>query len=385
MARLVWIRIMEDFIEAISKLRVQTKLEEQGKISSKAKYNNRYKTKDRIKSGLKVNVPKEAHQRLYRYLGDETADFLKKVQKRLEKYTRLWQLSNLSFMPTDTVNLLFSCESKRYGHCVLKMCIPGPEVPTEVNCLLAYEGRGYCRLWAYDLSDDVLLLERIFPGDQMWAVEDYRERARLVGARIIELRLNEMVAPCCRKEPSPSKELLLEQYPTYLTWLKRVYSNLENKGDLEEVLFYLDKVMEVYTELRERHPQVCLLHGDLHQENMLLNGEGGYTIIDPKGVVDAPVMETARFLRNETLSREGEILREEEKIREMVAIMSPIIGFSEEDLLKGLFIDTALSCSWTLEEHFSTEKAFQKEKQKALEACEFAYELLKRRKYEHNI
>ena len=354
-----------------------------------------------------MRIPEETHKRLYRYLGDETADFLEKVQGRLKQYTRLWQLSDLSFMPTDTVNLLFSCESRVYGPCVLKMCIPGSEVQTEVNCLLAYEGRGYCKLWAYDLSDDVLLLERIFPGDQMWAVEDYRERARLMGAVIIELKLEEMATLCCKEEQSSSKEWLLEQYPggrtlvqaskggktlaqaqnsytfmrytfpTYATWLERVYGNLTKKGDLEEVLSYLDKVMEVYTELKERHPGVCLLHGDLHQENMLLNGEGGYTIIDPKGVVDTPVMETARFLRNETLSREGKILCEEEKIREMVAVMSPMIGVSEGDLLKSLFVDITLSCSWTLEDYFSTEEAFKEEKQKALEACEFAYGLLK--------
>jgi len=331
---------------------------------------------EKVNRGEEVRIPEETHKRLYRYLGDETADFFEKVQERLDKYSRLWQLSDLSFMPTGTVNLLFSCESRVYGPCVLKMCIPGPEVQTEVNCLLAYDGRGYCKLWAYDLSDEVLLLERIFPGDQMWAVEDYRERARLMGAVIIELKLEEMATLCCKEEQSSSKEWLQEQYPTYTTWLERVYSNLTKKGDLEEVLFYLDKVMEVYTELEERHPKVCLLHGDLHQENMLRSGEGGYTIIDPKGVVDTPVMETARFLRNETLSREGEILREEEKIREMVAIMSPMIKVSEEDLLKGLFIDTALSCSWTLEEHFSTEEAFKEERQKALKACEFAYGML---------
>jgi streptomycin 6-kinase len=111
---------------------------------------------------------------------------------------------------------------------------------------------------------------------------------------------------------------------------------------------------------------------------MLLNSEKGYTIIDPKGVVDAPVMETARFLRNETLSRTGTILREEHKIREMVAIISPMIGVSREDLLTSLFIDTVLSCSWTLEENFSTWQAFEDAKLKALEACDFAYGLLRR-------
>ena len=325
-----------------------------------------------------MEIPENVHKRIYRYLGNDTDGFLEKVQSRLDKYTKLWQLSDLSFMPTDTANLLFSCESDRYGSCVLKVCIPGPEVQTEVNCLLAYQGRGYCKLWAYDLSDDVLLLERIYPGSQMWMVEDYRDRARLLGTCILNLKLDEMAALCYAKEQLSSNELLLKQYPTYLTWLEKVYRNLAKIDGLDEVLIYLDKAIEVYTKLKKCHQNICLLHGDLHHENMLLNSEAGYTIIDPKGVADAPVMEGARFLMNEIIGRNGIIIREEDKIREMVAIISSIIGVSKEDLLKSLFIDITLSGSWTLEEHFSTVEAFEEEKQKAVEACKYAYDLLRK-------
>ena len=151
-----------------------------------------------------MDIPESARQGIYKYMGEKTDGFLSQVSKRLEKYTGIWQLSNLSFMPTDTVNLLFSCESSLYASCVLKMCIPGPEVATEVNCLRAYDGKRYCKLWAYDLSDDVLLLEKIIPGDQMWAVTDYRERARLMAMTVKDL-------------PIPYRGM--EQYPTYLSWM----------------------------------------------------------------------------------------------------------------------------------------------------------------------
>lgn len=330
-----------------------------------------------------MKIPEDVHQRLYRYLGDRTGNFLEEAQNRLDKYTKLWQLRNLSFMPMDTANLLFSCESERYGSCVLKVCIPGPEVQTEVNCLLAYQRRGYCKLWAYVLADDVLLLERIYPGSQMWMVKDYRERARLLGTCILNLGLDEMADLNCEKEYLSSNEFLLEQYPTYLTWLERVYRNPTKTDGLDEILFYLDKAIEIYTELRECHPKVCLLHGDLHHENMLLNSEAGYTIIDPKGVIDAPVMESARFLLNEIFGRNGIILQEESKILEMIAIISSIIGFSEEDLLKSLFIDITLSVSWTLEEHFPTAEAFEGEKQKGVKACKYAYGLLEGTNKQH--
>jgi len=301
-----------------------------------------------------MDIPDNARLGVQKYLGDETEGFLSQIDRRIEKYVGVWRLSNLSFMLTNTVNLLFSCESGLYGPCVLKMCIPGPEVATEANCLRFYDGKGYCKLWAYDLTDDVLLLERVMPGDQMWAVEDYRERARLMGMTVKGL-------------PMPYNGS--EQYPTYLSWMENIHRKLTDMGGLEDVLFYLNKAMEIYGKLKRRHRKACLLHGDLHQENMLLNSKNGYTIIDPKGVVDDPVMETARFLMNETPCDASKIL-------EMAVIMSPIIGVSVKDILDSMFVDAALGHSWCMEEHYATKEAFEEAKQDALETCAFVYGLL---------
>ena len=301
-----------------------------------------------------MNIPKDTRQGLYKYLGDKADEFLLQANARLEKYTAKWQLTNISFMPTNTVNLLFSCESAIYGPCVVKMCIPGPEVATEINCLLAYDGKGYCKLWAYDLSDDVLLLERVIPGSQMWAVTDFKERARLMALTVKGL-------------PIPWDKQ--HNYPTYLSWMEKIRHTLTAMGGLEDILFYLNKAMEIHAELKVKYTQPCLLHGDLHQENMLLNSNGGYTVIDPKGVIDIPVMETARFLLNETPC-------DESKIREMAAIMGLITGFPEDDILKCLFIDAALGNSWCMEEHYPTLQAFEQAKNEAIEVCKFAYGLV---------
>jgi streptomycin 6-kinase len=189
----------------------------------------------------------------------------------------------------------------------------------------------------------------------MWAVKDYRERARLMAMTVNGL---------------PVVECEQGKYPTYLSWMKRIHQTLTEMGGLEDVLFYLDKAMEVYAELKQSHKKSCLLHGDLHQENMLLNAKGTYTIIDPKGVVDSPVFETARFLLNE-------LPCDENKIREMAAILSFLIGIPERDILMGLYVDTALGNSWCMEEHFPTKEAFEKEKREVLMICEFVYGLLK--------
>ena len=295
-----------------------------------------------------------AREGIAKYLGDKTDEFLSNVEPLLEKYTKQWQLSRLTYMLTHTINLLFECESAIYGPCVLKLCISGPEITTEVNCLRAYDGSGYVKLWDYSLVDDILLLECVIPGQQMWAVTDYKERARLMAQRLKNL---------------PFITCKQGGYPTYRTWLTGVHKKLTSMSGMDDIMFYLNEAIRVYDELKHTHKRSCLLHGDMHQENMLLNPQGGYTIIDPKGVVDDPVMETARFLLNETPC-------DKEKIHEMVSIMAPVIGVPEADMLKSMYIDAALGNSWTFEEHFPSQAVYEEKKREAIEGCRFAYELL---------
>ena len=301
-------------------------------------------------------IPKSGQENLFKYLGDDSAAFITNSESLLEKYTKIWQLSEISFMQTDTVNLLFSCESVLHGACVLKICIPGPEVATEIDCLQAYEGQGYVKLWNYQKDDNILLLECVNPGAQLWDEPNYKKRATKFAATVKNVEL------------IPTNE---ETFPTYELWLNRVRQNLLKKGQLDSLITYIDKALEVYKDLKQAYPQDFLLHGDLHQENLLLNNQNTYTIIDPKGVKGIPVMETARFLLNETPCAES-------KLRELMSIVSNVIEIPEKNIIKSLFIDAVLSNSWTMEEHVATQEDFEKNKFEALAACEFFEQLLER-------
>ena len=302
-----------------------------------------------------MNIPEDTKQALYKNLGDETEAFLSHAAKLLEKYAGEWQLTNIEFMETNTVNLLFTCESALHGPCILKLCLPGPGVGTEINCLEAYKGKGYCKLWAYNLADHIMLLQRVVPGNQMWDIPDDKERARRMAHLIKDLHI-----PWDGQTP----------YPTYISWIENIGEILAEKGNMVALLFYVDKALVCYADLVTRHPQNCLLHGDLHQENMLLNEAGGYTIIDPEGAIGPPIIETARFLLNEMPCEKATIF-------ELVNIIAPAVDADPKDILQSLFIDTVLTTSWTMEEHFPTPEAFDAAKREALADCQFAYELMR--------
>jgi streptomycin 6-kinase len=151
--------------------------------------------------------------------------------------------------------------------------------------------------------------------------------------------------------------------------MEDIHKTLTDMGDTGGALFYLDEALRIYDELKLTYTRKCLLHGDLHHENMLLNAVGGYTVIDPKGVVDDPVMETARYLLNECDGNE-------KKIREIVGIMSPLINVPEADILKGMFIDAALIRCWCWEENYEIEDEVENNKLEALEDMGFVYGML---------
>ena len=130
--------------------------------------------------------PPVAHMRMRRFLGDASEAFLEDAAASLAVFAECWQLSELHFLDTPAVNLLYSCVSALYGACILKICLPGPEFATETDTLLSYQGRGYVKLWAYDRDTRLLLLERIFPGDQLKDLTDHRERAHRVALTIRE-------------------------------------------------------------------------------------------------------------------------------------------------------------------------------------------------------
>ena len=301
-----------------------------------------------------MKIADSIYQSIQKYLSDRTDYNLTDVINKIEKFTERWQLSQLNFMEKDAYGLLFTCISAVYGESVLKICLSEPEFETGVNCILSYNGKGYVKIHAYDLTDYILLMEHVVPGNLMWEIEDYRERAKIFAELVKDL---------------PVLWDFNDKYPSYRTWMEELRVKLVNLGDREDVMFYLDKALEIYDELKQTYNKKCLLHGDLHQENMLLNSKGGYTIIDPKGVVDDPVMETARYLMNESSL-------ETEKLREIISIISSIINIPEKDVAKSMFIDAALGQGWTFDTPFSDPNKFAKEKQEALNLCAKVYGLL---------
>ena len=149
---------------------------------------------------------------------------------------------------------------------VLKCSAPG-RAPGERAALAAWAGEGATRLYAAD-GEDALLLERLLPGRSLRERCD-GEQPGLAAAVCARLWLPAAALAL------PTLADLLAAWQTQLGWLPAVAAEL--------------CATSVAVQPR-------LLHGDLHEENLLGDGNG-YRAIDPDPLVGDPAFELEPLLR----------------------------------------------------------------------------------------
>ena len=111
----------------------------------------------------------------------------------------------------------------------------------------------------------------------------------------------------------------------------------------------LDRAEQAFTEILQSSNGVVILHGDLHHENILLDEQGGWTAIDPKGVTGPHCLETGRYLLN-FLPENLTMTDREKMVRERVAIFSAELGYSVACIAACGLVDSVLGHCWSFEE-----------------------------------
>jgi len=92
-----------------------------------------------------------------------------------------------------------------------------------------------------------------------------------------------------------------------------------------------------------------LLHGDLHQDNILSAEREPWLAVDPKGVIGEPVFETGALLRNfwpDILS----IPNPKSLMARRIDQLSAELGFDRERIYDWGFSQAVLSVLWSIED-----------------------------------
>lgn len=90
-----------------------------------------------------------------------------------------------------------------------------------------------------------------------------------------------------------------------------------------------------------------LLHGDLHHDNILLDVENRYRIIDPKGVIGDIVFDIPRFILNEF----DDILDDSfyNKFTQITRTLSLKLNVPEYDIRQLTYVEMCMANCWNVE------------------------------------
>lgn len=273
----------------------------------------------------------------------------------LQKYGGKWELSDVEFQPSlSGNNLIFFAISKKYGKVIFKILL-NHGFDKEISALRLFQGRNFCKLYEYSLEDKVFIMEHIIPANTLYEGTTREERIAVVADIFKQLhkrRLPDVV------------------FPTYSEWLTYGKNGTKNRKDCEHLRPYLEKAEHMIGDISKTYARKLLLHGDLHHENILKNETGGYTVIDPKGVIGDPVFDLSRFILDEF--RDDLTAEPREEIVAFVRSLGNRVEIPYKVLLQCLYVETVI---WLFREELA--------KGESLEECDFlianmkvAYELV---------
>jgi streptomycin 6-kinase len=215
--------------------------------------------------------------------------------------------------------------------------VPNPELATEIDALQTYRGRYAVKLLESHLKLGALLLQRLVPGRPLSALKDDAAATVIAAQLMRDLPL-----------PEPSSH----RFPTVERWalaFDRYRQRFDRRsGPIPKKM--VDKADGLFKDLWASSPERKLLHGDLHHDNILSNGENEWLVIDPKGVIGDPAYEAARFQHNPMprfLSLENPLAVAERRSD----ILASILGTDRDRLLAWAFFDAMLGACWCIEDN----------------------------------
>ena len=258
--------------------------------------------------------------------------FYLKMLNDLERYTKLWDLSGLEQIDYYSVNCIFKCTSSKYGLCILKIGNDAKGTRNEYQILNEYKGTRFCKVYEADINNGVLLIECIIPGTQL------RDELSL------EKRLDLFCEISHGLHIKPADKTV---YPSYMGWVSRITEFMRNRKDYIALYEKMVKAEQICLNLCKKYPGEMLLHGDFHHDNILLDENNQYRIIDPKGVIGDIVFDIPRFILNEFDDEQDEDFKR--KYVKITRTISEKFNIPEFDVRSLVYVEMCMANCWNVE------------------------------------
>ncbi len=211
---------------------------------------------------------------------------------------------------------------------ILKLGLDNEALSREVFALKCFSGCGAVKVLAED--EGMLLLERAVPGTSLKDYFPNREHESIEIACNVMKKLHQASIP------------VSHNFPHIKDWL----AALDKDWNIPK--HYLQKARKFRDQLLQTSETDVLLHGNLHHDNILQNGDD-WLVIDPKGVIGEPAYEVAAFIRNPI----PELMHHADAttiIHNRITQFSELIGIPAKRILDWCFVQAVLAWVWALED-----------------------------------
>ena len=283
-----------------------------------------------------MDLPPEFIEKVHRIFGDKGREWLPALPGIIDQCREKWRLREGAMGPDMRMNYIEFNATDTGEPVALKIGVPHADLFTEMEALHLYDGKRAARLLGADRDLGAILMQRIQPGTMLWELGDNRRETQIAASIIREL---------------PVRVPTVHTLPRFSRWVERAFRLTRAEWDPQERMprDLLEKAECAFAQIERATTGAVVLHGDLHHENILLDDESGWTVIDPKGVIGPLCLEVGRFLQNRlpgTLPKE----HREEMVDERLAILSDELDYSREMLAACGLVDCVLSKCWMFED-----------------------------------
>jgi streptomycin 6-kinase len=253
------------------------------------------------------------------------------TQPDINQYLKDWHLSDAQLLAETNTSYVYKCRLNE-DFAVLKF-LKSLGVVDEKNgaaALVHFGGNGAIRVIEH--SDQAFLLEYAAGPDLKSLVQQGNDAQ---ATAIIADTLNQL-----HKQKS---QISTDTF----TPLKKWFRSLDTHAQMGVDSFYVQAA-----NIAERllaHPQdICVLHGDIHHENILYS-QRGWLAIDPKGLYGERTYDAANTLFNPFGM--DELVLNEARLLKNAEILARSMKINMQRLLQFTFAYSALSASWSLEDN----------------------------------
>jgi len=269
---------------------------------------------------------------------DEGKEWLDSLPDITAKIANEHNLSGL----TPVNNMTFNYVASGYQNdtpIILKIGMNSKALAKEASCLKAFAKHAVAEVIAND--NNMIIMQRAVPGSTL---KDHFPDNDIDATKILCASIKEL-----------HKASIPESHNFY--HLSELFKTLDQKLDIPDEI--LAKARHLRDELLKSTTKEVLLHGDLHHDNILKNGDG-WLVIDPKGFIGDPAFEPAAYLCNPI----PELLQENhtpptprlrrtsaEIIENRINICSAELDIDYRRIADWLYAKSVLCWAWSLEDN----------------------------------